>query len=195
ISPSDPVAAGKQAVAQLRGQGAQVVIGLVQALNRKDAVKLVRDIGGIDLAIAGLGLAAPEPERTESEPQKVGDGWLVVPANRGQIVARFEVTLRGPGPLADAIGPGAAAAKLAGIDRQLAALDADLQAFAKDKTADAAFVAQKQQERAQLAGERERLKAHPLVVPARGSYFTLEQLRINKTLACDTAVQDAVSKF
>ncbi len=195
LSLSDPVAAGKQAVAQLRGQGAQVVIGLVQAENKKDAVKLVRDIGGIDLAIAGLGLAAPEPERTDSEPQKVGDGWLVVPANRGQIVARFEVTLRGPGPLADAIGPGAATAKLAVIDRRLAALDADLKAFASDKSADPAFVAQKQKERAQLAADRDRLKAHPLVVPPHGSYFTLEQVRIDKALACNTTVQDAISAF
>jgi cytochrome c5 len=195
ISLSDPVAAGKQAVAQLRGQGAQVVIGLVQAQNKRDAVKLVRDIGGIDLAIAGLGLEAPEPERTDSEPQKVGDGWLVAPANRGQIVAKFEVALRGPGPLADAIGPAAAAAKLAGLDRQLAALDADLKAFASDKAADPAFVARKQQERTERAAERDRLKAHPVVVPPHGSYFTLEQVRIHKALACNTAVQDAISAF
>jgi cytochrome c5 len=195
ISLSDPVAAGKQAVAQLRGQGAQVVIGLVQAESKKDAVKLVRDIGGIDLAIAGLGLAAPEPERTESEPQKVGDGWLVVPANRGQIVARFDVTLRGAGPLADAIGPGAAAAKLAVLDRQLAGIDADLKAFAADKSADPAFVAQKQKERGQLAAERDRLNTSPLVVPPHGSYFTLDQVRIGKALACNTTVQDAISAF
>jgi hypothetical protein len=191
----DPVAAGKQAVARLRGQGAQVVIGLVQAANKKDAVKLVRDIGGIDLAVAGLGLEAPEPDRIEIEPQHVGDGWLVIPANRGQIVARLEVTVRGPGPLADAVGPGAASVRLAQLDKQLAALDADLAAFAADKTADPAFVAQKRQERTQLAADRDRLKAHPLAVPAHGSYFTLEQVRINKTLACNTAVQDAVSTF
>ncbi|HEY0991892.1 MAG TPA: hypothetical protein VGD80_32800, partial [Kofleriaceae bacterium] len=139
----DPVAAGKQAVTKLRGQGAQLVIGLVQAANKKDAVKLVRDIGGIDLAVAGLGLEAPEPDRIEIEPQHVGDGWLVIPANRGQIVARLEVTVRGPGPLADAVGPGAASVRLAQLDKQLAALDADLAAFAADKTADPAFVAQK----------------------------------------------------
>jgi len=119
----------------------------------------------------------------------------VAPANRGQIVARLEVTVRGPGPLADAIGPGAAAPKLAQLDKRLATLDADLAAFAADKSADAKFVAQKRQERSQLAAERDRLRAHPLSVPAHGSYFTLEQVRINKTLACNTTVQDAVSKF
>jgi len=195
IQLGDPVAAGKQAVAQLRGQGAQVVIGLVQAANKRDVVKLLRDIGGVDLAIAGLGGLAPEPERIEIEPEKVGDGWLVIPANRGQIVARLDVTLRGPGPLADAVGPGAAAAKVAVLDRDLAALDADLKAFASDKSADPAFVAQKQRERVQLAADRDRIKAHPLAAPAHGSYFTLDQVRINKALACNTQVQDAVSTY
>lgn len=206
----DPVAAGKAVVARLRGQGAQVVIGLVQADSRKEAVRVVREIGGIDLAIVGLGLGAPEPDHVDIEAQHVGDGWLIVPVNRGQIVARIDVTVRDPapggspagpgpgalpGPLSDAVGPGAATAKLARLDQQLAALDADLAAFAADKTADPAFVAQKKQERSRLASDRDRLKAHPLVVPPRGSYFTLEQIRINKLLACDTAVQDAVSKF
>jgi hypothetical protein len=191
----DPVAAGKQAVARLRSQGAQVVIGLIQARNKKDAAKLVREIGGIDLAVAGLGLEAPEPDRIEIEPQHVGDGWLVVPANRGQVVARLDVTLRGPGPLADAVGRRSAAAKLTALDQRLAALDADLAAFARDKTADPAFVARKKQERTQLDVDRDRLRARPLAVPAHGSYFTLDQIRIGKTLACNTSVQDAVSKF
>jgi len=192
----DPVAAGKQAVAALRKQGAQVVIGLVQAENKRDAAKLMRDIGGIDLAIAGLGLLAPEPERVEIEAQHVGDGWLIVPANRGQIVARVDLTVRGGGgALVDAIGPAAASARVAVLDKQLTAIDADLKAFASDKAADPAFVAQKQRERTQLAADRDRLKAHPLAVPARGSYFTLAQVRIAKGLACDVAVQDAVSKF
>jgi Cytochrome c554 and c-prime len=192
---ADPVAAGKQAVARLRGQGAQVVIGLVQAGSKRDAAKLVREIGGIDLAVAGLGLVAPEPEEIAIEPQPIGDGWLIIPANRGQILARLDVTLRGPGPLADAIGPGAAAARIAVLDKRLAALDADLAAFAADRTADQAFVAQKQQERTTLAADRDRLKAHPLAVPPHGSYLTLEQIRIGKALACNVAVQDAVSKF
>ena len=191
----DPIAAGKQAVAQLRASGAQVVIGLVQASSRKDAARLVRDIGGIDLAIAGLGQLAPEPEEVQIEPQRIGDAWLIVPVNRGQIVARLDVTVRTPGPLADAIGPSAAAAKRGSLDKQLVALDADLAAFAADKTADAAFVAQKRRERGQLAGERDRLVTSPLVVPARGSYFTLTEVRIAKGLACDQQVQDAVSKF
>ena len=192
----DPVAPGKAAVAKLRADGADVIVGLVQAAAKPDAVALVRAIGGIDLAIAGLGANAPEPERVESAAQKVGDGWLIVPGNRGQVIPRIEVTVRGGGTaLADAIGTGAAKSRIAELDARLAALDADLVKFKADKDADPAFVGQKQAERAQLAADRQTLADHPVVAPARGSFFTLEQIRISKLLACDAGVQDAVRAF
>ncbi|MFN0250763.1 MAG: multiheme c-type cytochrome [Kofleriaceae bacterium] len=205
---TDPVVAGKAAAAKLRADGAQVVVVLVQAAAKKDAVKLVREIGGADIAIGGLGATAPEPDDVEPEATKVDGTWLVIPGNRGQVVSKLEVTLRsdqeaGPhgsggreaGPLVDAVGPGAAKAKIATIDKLLAAADADLAKMQTDKDADPAFVKQKQAERDQLAKERAALEAMPLVVPAKGSYFTLEQLRINKPLACDQEVQTDVTTF
>ncbi len=195
ITIADPVAAGKQAVQQLHAGGAQIVVALVQASNRRDAVKLVKDIGGIDLTIAGLGQNAPEPDDVEIEPSKVGDGWLVIPGNRGQVVSRIEVTLHGPTPLVDAIGPASAAARIAKLDRDLAARDAELARFAADKTADQTFVAAKHKERAAIAAERDRLAKQPLVAPATGSYFTLDQIRIAKGLACSVPAQDEVTAF
>jgi hypothetical protein len=192
---TDAVAGGKAAVEDLKQRGAQVIVALVQAPSKRDAAKLVREIGGIDLAIAGLGKNAPEPEAIELEPQKLGDGWLVVPANRGQVLSRIDVTLRGPGTLVDAVGPAAATAKIATLDRRLAALDADLAKFATDPAADPKFVQQKQTERTELAAQRDQLKVRPLVVPPSGNYFTLEQIRINKLLACAPSVNDRVTAF
>jgi len=191
----DPIAAGKQAVANLRKDGAQIIVALVQASSKRDAVALARDIGGVDVTIAGLGAVAPEPERIEVEPDKVGDGWLVIPANRGQIVSRIDVWVRGPGPLANAVGRGTAAAKVARIDRQIAGLDADLAKFAHDKDADPKFIKAKQGERDQLVAEKKQLEAQPLVVPAKGSFFTLEQVRINKQLPCSPAVRDMMKAY
>ncbi|HWO20328.1 MAG TPA: multiheme c-type cytochrome [Kofleriaceae bacterium] len=197
VSLSDPAAAGKAAVAELRRGGAQVVIALVQATSKKDAAAIVRAIGGIDFAVAGLGLATPEPRDVEPEATRVGDGWLVVPADRGQVVSRIDVTLRGgaAGPLSDAVGTAAAAQKRAGIEKQLAALEADLARFAADKAADPAFVRQKQGERDRLVTQRDQLAKQPYVIPEKGSYFTLDQVRINKTKACSPKVQDAVTAF
>jgi len=195
IDVTDPVPAGKTAVGELRKQGAQVVIALVQAGNKSDAARLVHDIGGIDLAVAGLGINAPEPPFVSVEPDKIGDAWLVIPGNRGQILSRVDVTLRGDGPLVDAVGAAAAAEKAAAIDRQIASIDADLAKFAKDKDADPKFIAAKKEERTRLVGERDHLKAQPLVAPAKGSYFTLEQIRISKALACSAPVQKAVLDY
>ncbi|HSN30372.1 MAG TPA: multiheme c-type cytochrome [Kofleriaceae bacterium] len=192
---TDPVAAGKAQVQALRQQGAQVVVALVQASSKRDAVKLVKDIGGIDFTIAGLGLDAPEPDRISIEPEKVGDGWLVIPANRGQVVSRLDLYVRGGSPFADAVGQAAASAKLAMLDKQLVTLDADLAKFKADTSADPTFIKQKEGERAQLAAQRDALKAHPLVVPARGSFFTLDQIRINKTLACSVPTLDKVKHY
>lgn len=195
VTSTPPVEAGKAAVADLKKRGAQVIVGLIQAPSKKDAVKLMRDIGGIDLAIAGLGAAAPEPERIEIEPQKVGDGWIVVPANRGQIISKLEITMRGPGPLVDAIGPAAASTKLASLAKRIAALDEDLKKFAADPKADPAFVKTTQDERTQVVAQRDALAKEPLAVPASGSYFTLAQVRINKMLACEKSVDERVTAY
>ncbi len=195
IQISDPVAAGKAAVAGLRKQGAQVIVGLVQGSSKKDAAQLVRDIGGIDFAIAGLGALAPEPEKIELEPQKIGETWLVVPANRGQVVSRIDVTVKSGGPFADAIGTSAAEARIASLEKQIGQIDVDLAAFKQDASADPAFVKQKTDERAQLLDLKTKLVRQPLVVPVKGSYFTMQQLRINKTLACSEPVQSAVTAF
>ena len=195
IQAGEPVAAAKAAIADLKKRGAQVVIGLVQAPTKRDAAKLVREIGGIDLAIAGLGINTPEPERVENEAQKINDSWLVVPANRGQVLARLDVTVRGPGTFVDAGGVGAAKAKLETIDEQLAGLDADLKRFEADPAADKAFIAQKRAERADLAKQREHLKTQPFAIPKTGNYFTLEMIRVSKGLACDKTVHDDVTAF
>jgi hypothetical protein len=194
---SDPIAAGKQAVKDLRGQGAQVVVALVQASTKKDAVTLAKAIGGIDLAIAGLGQNAPEPDAIDIEPTKLDNGWLVIPGNRGQIVSRIDVYERAGAttPLADAIGAAAAKAKIARLDKDLAARDAELARFAADNTADQAFVAAKQKERADVVAQRAQLENQPLVVPAAGSYFTLDQVKISKGLACSVTAQNEVTAF
>ena len=195
LAVTDPAASGKAAIAKLRGDGAQIVVALVQASSKKDAVQLLRGLPGVDLAVAGLGLAAPEPERVESEATKVGDAWMVIPANRGQVISRLEVVVRGAGPLVDAGGQAAATQKIAYLDKQIHQLDADLKTFDADPAADKAFVKAKHDERDRFVAERAALAANPVNKPQSGNYFTLEQVKINKALACDLEVQGYVTSF
>lgn len=193
---TDPVAAGKQAVADLRQRGARVVVALIQAGSEATVAQLAAQIGGIDFAIAGLGLAAPEPDRIEIVADKVsGGGFIITPGNRGQVVSRLQVTLRDQAGLSDAGGRAAAAVRIAEIDARLPALEAEVARLAADPTAEAAFVKAKQGEVAALRAERKRLEAAPLTVPAKGSYFTLEQVRIGKKLACDLEIQSKTAEY
>jgi hypothetical protein len=108
------------------------------------------------------------------------------------VVAKIELTVRpGQGPLVDAVGPAAAEAERARLDGEIKARADELAGFAKDPSADQAFVAQKQQELADLRAQAATLAKQPLQAPAHGSYFTLAMVRIAKQLACDAQVQDA----
>lgn len=196
VAITDPAPAGKAAVAELRRQGAELVVALIQAPSEAAASQLAGQIGGIDIAVAGLGQAAPEPDRIETVADRLpGGGFLVTPGNRGQVVSRLEVTLRkGPG-LADAGGRAAAAVRISQIDARIPAVQAEVTRLAADTSADPAFVAAKKAELAELATERARLEQTPLQVPAKGSYFTLEQVRIGKKLACDLGVQAQTAEY
>lgn len=196
IAVNEPVAAGKAAVAELRGQGARFVVALVQAANEAGAAELAKAVGGIDLVVAGLGQQAPEPDRVESMADELGGGgFLVTPGNRGQVVSRIEVTLREGEGLADAFGAAAAVARGEEIERRIPAIEADLVRFAADASADPAFVAAKKRELAELKAERAQLARSPLRPPAKGSYFTLEQVRVNKKMACDLGVQEQTAQY
>ena len=87
--------------------------------------------------------------------EKVGHAFLVAPADELQRVGRIDIVLRGKGPLVDAGGPEATALRRVEIDRDLARLDDELEAWAaRRRGGDRAFIAAKQRERDALAAER-----------------------------------------
>lgn len=197
VTIGEPVAAGKAAVAELRGKGARFVVALIAASSKADASALAKSVGGIDLVVAGLGQQAPEPDRIETMADEIADGtFLVIPGNRGQVVSRVEVTVRaGADGLADAFGRAAAAARGEEIGRRIPAIEADLTRFAADPSADPSFIAAKKRELASLQAERAQLERSPLRLPPKGSFFTLEQVRISKKLGCDLQVQEATAQY
>ena len=180
---SDPTPAARAAVDALRKQGAQVVVGLAY-LQKKDARDLARKVSGIDFLIVGQNAPA-EPARVSDVADQVGSTWLVQPANRGQVVSRLEIAVRGGGPFADAVGP----ARLPIMEVKLKDAKEELARFEKDPSADKGFVASKKQEVAALEKELGALHGSPLVIPDKGSWFTFEQVRIRRKLACDPATQ------
>ncbi|MBK9030370.1 MAG: hypothetical protein IPL61_03365 [Myxococcales bacterium] len=195
LGATDPVVAAEAAVARLRTGGATRVIGLA-SMSRKDAAGLARKVAGIDVLVVATGPLAPEPKDVRATADLIGTTVLLVPANRGQVVSRLELTLRpGGGPLIDAVGPAAAADRQRELGDRIALLDAELARFADDPTADPAFVEARRHERADLAATQAALATDPRRIPAAGSYFELAQLRIGKALACDGDVVAAKQEY
>jgi len=162
VKAGDPVAAARDATADLRRRGAGVVVALAH-MTRKDARDLARKVSGIDFVIVGQN-APSSPAKLVEAPEAAGTAWLVQPADRGQVVSRIDIAARA-------------------VD-----LRAELAKWKSDPGADRAFVGEKQKELAELDGERARLAAHPLQIPEQGSWFTLSQVRVRRRLACDRAV-------
>jgi hypothetical protein len=183
---TDPAAAATAAIAQLRKEGAEVVVALAH-MQKKDARKLAGDVKGIDFLIVGQN-APSEPGKVSDVADQVGSTWLVQPANRGQVVSRLEIAVRGGGgPFSDAIGP----ARVPILEARLADARAELAKFEKDSSADADFVRLKRGEVVTLEKDLAGLRGSPLRLPASGSWFTLEQVRIKRKLACDPETQAA----
>ncbi|HVV87104.1 MAG TPA: multiheme c-type cytochrome [Kofleriaceae bacterium] len=194
LGATDPTEAARQAIAGLKQQKATRIIALA-TMSKKDGVAIARAVPGIDLLVIGTGVEAPPPDKVIASPEQVGGTMVITPTDRGQVVARVDLVLRGPGPLVDAVGADAAPARRKELDARVAHLDEQLAAWKADPTADAAFVAARQKERDDLAAESAALADNPERVPAHGSYFELAQIRIAKILSCDTRVVLAKQEY
>lgn len=188
IEVADATAASSKAVADLRASGAELVVALAH-MNQQEAGALARAVSGVDIMVVGKD-AIVDPEKVADAPRKVKATWLVQPADRGQTVVRLDITVRpGGGALVDAIGEARAKVKIESLDQRIPQLEQQIAAWEKDPSADPAFVKVKKDELAEARRERAALAANPLVVPASGSYFVMDQVRIRKSLPCDAAMQ------
>jgi len=185
---TDPVAAAKKATADLRAKGAQVIVGVLH-LTRVMAIRLARKAKGIDFVIVGK--QAPEPDLVSIGPTKIGKTWVVQPANRGQVVSRIDITVRTSGRFADAIGKARGAQLITRLTNDSAALAKKLDEWKKNNSSDPFFVKTKQTELAAMHKKLAGLKKNPVQIPAKGNYFVMQQVRIRKGLACNSAIQTA----
>jgi hypothetical protein len=181
VTAGDPATAAREAIAKLRGGGAELVVGLAH-MTRAEARKLAREAPGADFLLAGR----EAPDEGVLAPEAVGATFIVVPGNRGQVLTRLDIDLsRGGSPLTDAVGKERAALEIERLDEKIARLEKDLAAWEKDPNAEAAFVARNRDQLAGLKKEREALAAQPLRKPETGGFFVARNLRIVRRLPCD----------
>jgi hypothetical protein len=186
VTATDPVAAARKAVGDLRGKNAQVIVGLLH-MNTARARDLVGEVKGMSFAVVGAG--APEPDKLSAKPIRSGDTWLLTTANRGQVLARLDVTVRGTGAFTDAIGEARAKVEIESIDQRIERLRTDIAKYEADADGDDGFIARQKADLAELQTERDALVKSPLRTPAEGNWFVMTHVTIEKALACDTAIQ------
>jgi len=189
VQASDPLAAAKKAVAQLKKQGAQLVVALC-GMDRLETRALARAVPGIEFAIVGAavgdGMAEPEP---------VGSTYLMAPADLARYAVKLTVQVRGRGPMAPYAGASERKRQLDKADKRIATLKEQLAAWKKDASADAAFVAARQSELGELEAERTRLAAAPPPPPSSGNWFEYALVPVNKKIARDPGVADGLRQL
>lgn len=180
IKTADPIASAKAAIATLRKQKAQIVVALC-GMDRAETRALMRAAPGITFGIVGAdvgdGMAEPEP---------VGAGWLMAPGEQAKYAVKLDVSLDGKTPLKLYAGTAARARERAMIDKRIATLREQLAAWKKDPTADAKFVAARQEELDELGVAAKHLETPP-PKPA-GSWFEYERVAMRHTIARDPEI-------
>ncbi|MBM4361448.1 MAG: hypothetical protein FJ104_02115 [Deltaproteobacteria bacterium] len=178
-----PAAAFAAAVAELREQKVDVVVGLVAA-PRGAALRLAEQVRGVDVLVVGKPFDRGEGNDAAIPPVVV-EGTLVVEApNHLQAIGVVDLFLRGAGPLADGTGVErlerrqSLQGRIAELERRLAAWrEAGVQG--SDVTAREADLVRL---RAELAGQ----EAPP--PPPAGSHFRYELVEVREGLGASAAV-------
>jgi hypothetical protein len=195
----DPVEAAKRDVAELRRQGAEIVVVLAPV--DKNVARRVAREAGPDVVVLGKRVGAGMPRL-----ERVGQALIVAPADELQRVGRLEIVLRPGGTvgagLQDAGGAEASRLRKEELDRAVERLRADLKGWTASApgtkpaatAADPAFLASKQRELAELQAERTRLDT-AWVPPAAGNYVVNELVPLRRSLRRDSSVVTAMKKL
>jgi hypothetical protein len=186
LKAEDPIAAAKREVARLRGLGAELVIALAPV--ERPLARRVALAAGPDFVVVGRQVGQGQPRA-----ERVGNAFLVTPAEEMQRVGRIDVVWRGHGPLVDAGSPDATALRRVEIDKASSRLDEELANWAAHPGGDAAFIESKKKERAGLTAERASLDK-PWAPPAEGSYFSNQLVPLRRALPRDPAIAAAMQR-
>ncbi len=149
---------------------------------RNEARVLLASTPGITFGIVGQAVGDGM-----EEPEPVGTGWLLAPADQGRKAVSVRLHVEGQAPLVYLAGAEALALKRARTERRIALLTSQLDGWQHDPSADAQFVAARKAELAQLQSDA-RTPATVPTPPPGASYFNYALVPIRRTLPRDAKV-------
>jgi len=178
----NPVSVAVATSAELRKQGAEVVIALV-ALDRAGARRIAARTN-IDFVIYGKHTG----EGLEKA-ARVGESTLLAAGEELQRAGRLDLIIRTAGPIADAGSPEETTRRQEQLTEKIGLLKAQLDRWKKgEKGTDPGFVASKTAELSAAEAERQTLGGTTWQAPVTGSYFVNRLIRIQRVLPQDKGV-------
>lgn len=190
LGPLEPMTnAAKREVAAMRAAGADVVIVLVHG-TRRAAVEVAEGVPGADFVVTGIP-EGTEKARLGAPATRVGHAWVLEPGDQAQTLTHVRLSID---PAALAALPGSDAWQVqqsqAAQAKELERLDARLTKFRADPSADPAYIARLEQERAALAAS-----IAGDAVPTGPVAVTFEQKKITCKLPVDAAGAAALRNY
>ncbi|MEZ4405797.1 MAG: multiheme c-type cytochrome [Polyangiales bacterium] len=183
---TDGLAATRDAVAEVRRQGASVVVVLASVAPRV-ARSIASEVEGVDFVIAARheGATAPPPER-------VGRAFVLTAPNQAKGLGAVDLWLRGDGPMRDA-SDASAVAERARLDARITELNDRIAAWSEDPSVDRAAVEAQRRRLASLSAQRAQLDQR--AVPTDGRFFRARTLEISPDVAKQPSVQSQIASY
>jgi hypothetical protein len=168
----DPVAALNAAMPKLREAGADITVALVHG-TRTFTENLAREVDGLDIAVVGL-QESLERARLGGPAGQVEGTWVLEPGEQLQTVSHLRLVLDPASVTAGKVPPATewtVVPSKATREDEIARVQARLEKFEKDPSADPAFIER-------LRGEVATLKAGLDEMPEGAAVVELEQVKI-----------------
>jgi hypothetical protein len=192
VEVKDAGAALGAAVAEVRSQGAKIVIGLA-ALPRGEALRLAERTPLLSALIVGKPVDAGEANDAPPTPVLVGDVLVVQTSNHLQTVGVVDFFVQGGDyKFQDATGIANAEALLS-LNKRIRDYEGRLEAWEKDSSIRPEDLAARRDDLKKMRDEKMRLSNRE--PPKSGSFFRYELVEVREKLGRDPKVEERMSAF
>ena len=195
--PSPPAEAMAKGLAEVKRQGATVLVGLA-ALPRGEALRIADKLPELHVLVVGKPLEAGEANDAPKAPVLIGSTLVVEAANHLQTVGVLDLFVRSPKlgdtPLVFADAGGVARAEeLLGLSSRIRELEARINSWERDHTVSAKDLAARRADLDKLRAEKAAKEARRDEV--KGSFFRYTSVEVRDRLGKDPAVAAQMSGY
>jgi len=195
VKPTAAVDAMKAGLAEVKAQGAQILVGLA-ALPKGEALRLADQIPELNVLVVGKPIEAGDANDAPKAPVLAGTTLVVETANHLQTVGVVDLFVRpgGSGPLVFADAGGVSRAdELLSLSSRIRDLEARINSWERDHTVSQTDLAARKADLEKLRAEKASKEAQQTEV--KGSFFKYKSVEVRDGLGRDKAVYGEMTAY